>query len=97
MLSLWRFVVDSCLLSLTCVGADRPNLIFIMADDQANKSRISVENHSRHARFAIDRGFPDLWRSRQIPGVFGIVTNYDRSVAKQILFRITCEPKHQCV
>jgi arylsulfatase A-like enzyme len=33
MLSLLRFVVASCLLSLTCVAADRPNLIFIMADD----------------------------------------------------------------
>ena len=33
MLSLLRFVVAFCLLSLTCVAADRPNLIFIMADD----------------------------------------------------------------
>ena len=33
MLSLLRFFVASCLLSLTCVAADRPNLIFIMADD----------------------------------------------------------------
>lgn len=33
MLSLLRFVVASCLLSLTCVADDRPNLIFIMADD----------------------------------------------------------------
>ena len=33
MLSLLRFVVASCLVSLTCSAADRPNLIFIMADD----------------------------------------------------------------
>ena len=33
MLSLLRVFVASCLLSLTCVAADRPNLIFIMADD----------------------------------------------------------------
>ena len=33
MLSLLRFIVASCLLSLTCIAADRPNLIFIMADD----------------------------------------------------------------
>ncbi|MFO0999669.1 MAG: arylsulfatase [Planctomycetaceae bacterium] len=33
MLPLLRLVVASCLLSLTCVAADRPNLIFIMADD----------------------------------------------------------------
>jgi arylsulfatase A-like enzyme len=33
MFSLLRLVVASCLLSLTCVAADRPNLIFIMADD----------------------------------------------------------------
>ena len=33
MLSLLRFIVASYLLSLSCIAADRPNLIFIMADD----------------------------------------------------------------